>query len=78
VIITDGDLRRMLSKKLNLFTIAAKDIMNSKPKKIAVSELAVNALKIMQENNISQLIVMDNKKYLGIIHMQTLLKEGLI
>lgn len=77
-IITDGDLRRMLSKKLNLFTIAAKDIMNSKPKKIAVSELAVNALKIMQENNISQLIVMDNKKYLGIIHMQTLLKEGLI
>jgi arabinose-5-phosphate isomerase len=52
--------------------------MNSKPKKIAVSELAVNALKIMQENNISQLIVMDNKKYLGIIHMQTLLKEGLI
>ncbi|MAB95369.1 MAG: hypothetical protein CMC98_04620 [Flavobacteriales bacterium] len=77
-VITDGDLRRMLSKKLDLFTITAKDIMNSKPKKIAVSELAINALKIMEENNISQLIVMDNKKYLGIIHMHTLLNEGLI
>lgn len=52
--------------------------MNSNPKKIAASELAVNALKIMEENNISQLIVMDNKKYLGIIHMHTLLNEGLI
>ena len=68
----------MLSKKIDLFTITAKDIMNSKPKKIAASELAVNALKIMEENNISQLIVMDNKKYLGIIHMHTLLNEGLI
>lgn len=77
-IITDGDLRRMLSKKLDLFSITAKDIMNTKPKKIAVSELAVNALKIMEENNISQLVVMDNKKYLGIIHMHTLLNEGLI
>jgi len=77
-VITDGDLRRMLSKKLDLFTITAKDIMNSKPKKIVASELAVNALKIMEENNISQLIVMDNKKYLGIIHMHTLLNEGLI
>ena len=77
-IITDGDLRRMLSKKLDLFSITAKDIMNTKPKKIAVSELAVNALKIMEENNISQLVVMDNKKYLGIIHMHTLLNQGLI
>ena len=77
-VITDGDLRRMLSKKLDLFSITAKDIMNTKPKKIAVSELAVNALKIMEENNISQLVVMDNKKYLGIIHMHTLLNQGLI
>jgi arabinose-5-phosphate isomerase len=77
-IITDGDLRRMLQKSLNLETIKASDIMSAHPKTIAKDEFAVKALHLMQENNITQLAVTDGKKICGFIHLHDLLKEGIV
>jgi arabinose-5-phosphate isomerase len=77
-IITDGDLRRMLEKNSNLQQVLAKDIMTTSPKTIDAAEMAVNALDIMRKNEIMQLIVTENNKYVGIIHLHDLVKEGLI
>jgi arabinose-5-phosphate isomerase len=76
-IITDGDLRRMLEKN-GLDFIKAEDIMTKNPKTIEPSEMAVNALDIMRQNEIVHLAVVENKKYLGIIHLHDLVKEGLL
>jgi arabinose-5-phosphate isomerase len=77
-IITDGDLRRMLEKTDTFENLRAKDIMSSNPKTIASGVLAVTALDEMKENNISQLVVEENGKYAGIIHIHDLIKEGII
>jgi arabinose-5-phosphate isomerase len=77
-VITDGDLRRMLEKGTSLKNLSASDIMNATPKKIEASELAVNALQLLQKNNISQLIVVAKEKYVGFVHLHDLLKEGII
>lgn len=77
-IITDGDIRRMLENYEDLSTLTAVDIMSSSPKQIEASELAVNALQKMRENNITQLLVTKNNIYAGIVHIQDLLKEGII
>jgi arabinose-5-phosphate isomerase len=77
-IITDGDLRRMLELKINFNDIRSIDILNKNPKKIAAQALAADALILMRENSISQLIVIDNNKYVGMIHLHDLVREGLI
>jgi arabinose-5-phosphate isomerase len=77
-VITDGDLRRMLEKEDSLSNILAKDIMSLNPKIISVNSLAYDALQIMEANNISQIIVMDNDIYVGIAHIHEILKEGII
>jgi arabinose-5-phosphate isomerase len=77
-IITDGDLRRMLEKDLYHAEVKAKDIMTSNPKTIDSKSLAVHALDIMRNNNITQLVVTENHRYLGIIHLHDLIKEGII
>ncbi|HEX6225902.1 MAG TPA: KpsF/GutQ family sugar-phosphate isomerase [Chryseolinea sp.] len=77
-IITDGDLRRMLQKSVNLNDVIATDIMTRTPKKIEKDEFAVVALHQMQENNITQLVVMDGPKIAGFIHLHDLLKEGIV
>lgn len=77
-IVTDGDLRRMLQKESNIGAIKAKDIMTKSPKTIAKDEFAVKALQMMQENNITQLVVSDGEKVAGFIHLHDLLKEGII
>lgn len=77
-IITDGDLRRMLEKSDNIQNISARDIMTGNPKTIAPGELAVNALDLMRQNEITQLVVADGVEYRGIIHLHDLVKEGLI
>jgi arabinose-5-phosphate isomerase len=76
-IITDGDLRRMLEKN-GLNRVQAKNIMTKNPKTIGPGEMAVNALDIMRQNEIVHLVVVENKKYLGIIHLHDLVKEGLL
>jgi len=77
-IITDGDIRRMMEKYDSFIDLTAKDIMGKSPRLISGDELAMEALSIMRNNNITQLIVADNNKYKGIIHLHDLLKEGII
>ncbi|MGN5953888.1 KpsF/GutQ family sugar-phosphate isomerase [Sphingobacterium lactis] len=77
-IITDGDIRRMLEKHEDVSELKAIDIMSKNPKTIEKTELAVNALHEMRQNSISQLVVVDEGVYAGIIHIQDILKEGII
>ncbi|GAA4141536.1 KpsF/GutQ family sugar-phosphate isomerase [Sphingobacterium kyonggiense] len=77
-IITDGDIRRMLEKHEDVSELKAIDIMSENPKTIEKTELAVNALHEMRQNSISQLVVVDEGVYAGIIHIQDILKEGII
>ncbi len=77
-IITDGDLRRMLQNHSSLSGLKAADIMSSKPKTISPETLLINALQIMRNMNITQLIVAENETYLGVIHLHDIIKEGII
>ena len=77
-IITDGDVRRMFEKYEEFSNILAKDIMHTNPKTIDTDELAVEALSQLQQNKISQLVVVKNKKYAGILHIHDLMREGII
>ena len=74
-IITDGDIRRFLNNKIDIYKCVALDLMSENPKLIHESELAYSALSLMKENNITQLIVTKNNLYTGIIHLHDLLKE---
>ena len=77
-IITDGDLRRMLSKSNDITTLTAKDIMSKNPRWISEDAMAVDAKKLMEEFEISQLLVEHNGKYAGVVHLHDLIKEGII
>jgi arabinose-5-phosphate isomerase len=77
-IITDGDLRRMLEKNNVSENRQAESIMNSHPKTIDLDELAVNALDMMRKHEISQIVVVRDGKYLGMVHLHDLLREGFI
>ncbi|MEO5980281.1 MAG: KpsF/GutQ family sugar-phosphate isomerase [Chryseolinea sp.] len=77
-IITDGDLRRMLQKNIDLGQATASEIMSKNPKKIELDDYATKALHLMQQNDITQLAVMDGEKIAGFIHLHDLLKEGII
>ncbi|MDM1360335.1 KpsF/GutQ family sugar-phosphate isomerase [Myroides marinus] len=77
-IITDGDLRRMLQKSANLNEYKAKDIMSINPKSIDSNEHVSKALSILEDNSITQLLVTENNKYVGVIHLHDILKEGIV
>lgn len=77
-IITDGDIRRMLEQHTNIENIKATDLMNVNPKKIDKDELALLALDVIKQNNITQLLVTSENNYFGLIHMHDLLQEGII
>ena len=77
-VITDGDLRRMLEKGVDLEKTTAKDIMSVSPKTVVQDALAVHALDIMRKHNITQLLVAEQKNYVGVIHLHDLIREGLI
>ncbi len=77
-VITDGDLRRMLEKSENWKHLKATDIMTHSPKTISKNNMATEALKKMNEYNITQLIVEENNKYQGVIHLHDLIKEGFV
>jgi arabinose-5-phosphate isomerase len=76
-IITDGDLRRLLIKDMDLKTIKASDIMSPNPTTISPDALAVEALRLLREKSITQLIVTEGPRYVGMVHLHDLLKEGL-
>ena len=77
-IITDGDIRRMLEQHTSLQNLTAVQIAHSSPITIDPNALAVAALAIMEQNDISQLIVAADKKYIGMIHIHDLMKEGIL
>ncbi len=77
-IITDGDLRRMLEKSPDYRTVLAAEIMNPNPKCIEDQALAMSALETMRSHNISQLVVLRDEIYVGMIHLHDLVREGLI
>lgn len=77
-IITDGDIRRMLNKSDEFLSLTSKDIMSSNPKTIYSTAMAIEAMAVMENNNISQLIVLDeSNNYKGIIHVHDIIKEGI-
>ena len=77
-IVTDGDIRRMLEKYDDFSLLKTKDIMSKNPKQINSDALAAEALELMRNNNINQLLVADSNKYIGVIHIQELIREGII
>lgn len=77
-IITDGDIRRMLSKSTTIESFTAKDIMGKNPKTILNDAMAVEALERLENNNITQILVTDlENKYIGVVHLHDLIKEGI-
>lgn len=77
-IITDGDLRRAFQTHENLRELKAQDIMTKNPRSIDEESMVVDALNLMKEYNITQLPVLRKKKYVGVIHLHDILKEGII
>jgi arabinose-5-phosphate isomerase len=77
-VITDGDLRRMLARQQPILGVKAKDICTKNPKQIAPNDLAVVALDKLRNNDITHLVVTDQEKYIGILHLHDLIKEGFI
>jgi arabinose-5-phosphate isomerase len=77
-IITDGDIRRMLEKNESPANLKAKDIFTAAPKSIEDGELAVSALELMRTHDITQLVVTNDGKYAGMLHLHDLVREGLI
>ena len=77
-IITDGDLRRMMSNNDSFKGLTAKDIMSKNPKTIDNNAMAVAAMELMETNGITQIIAQENGVYCGIVHIHDLTKEGII
>lgn len=77
-IITDGDLRRMLTRTDSFTGLTAKDIMTSNPKRIANDAMAVEAMEMMDTFGITQILAEENGKYSGVVHIHNLTKEGII
>ncbi|SDW73755.1 arabinose-5-phosphate isomerase [Flavobacterium degerlachei] len=77
-IITDGDIRRMLNERDSFADLTAKDIMTKNPKLIQSTAMVVDALNILEDFSITQLVVVDNEEYKGVLHLHDILKEGIL
>ncbi len=77
-VITDGDLRRMLESHADVSHLRAKDIMTRNPVVVQKNQLAVEALNRLREKSISQIVVCEDKKYLGFVHLHDLVNEGIL
>lgn len=77
-IITDGDIRRMLQKYESFDKLTARNIMSVNPKTVDKNELAINAFHLMENNSITQLVVVQKDKYIGMVHIHDILKEGIV
>ena len=78
-IITDGDLRRHMDKPVNIFDLAAADLMTRNPVVIPPSTLAVEALNIMEQRKITSLVVVtgDSRRVAGVVHLHDLWRTEL-
>jgi arabinose-5-phosphate isomerase len=77
-IITDGDIRRMLNNRDSIAGVTAQDIMTKNPKMITSSTMVIDAFNMMEDFSITQLVVVDNDEYKGVLHLHDILKEGII
>ncbi|WP_278036282.1 KpsF/GutQ family sugar-phosphate isomerase [Flavobacterium nitratireducens] len=77
-IVTDGDIRRMLNDIDSFTDLTAKDIMTKNPKWTSSNTMAIDALQILENHSITQLIVIDNEEYKGVLHLHDILKEGIL
>jgi arabinose-5-phosphate isomerase len=77
-IITDGDIRRMLNNNDTFVHLTAKDIMTKSPKMIQLSAMVSDALNILEDFSITQLVVIENEEYKGVLHLHDILKEGIV
>lgn len=77
-IITDGDIRRMLNERDSFADLSAKDIMTKNPKLIQSNDMVTDALNILEDFSITQLIVVENDAYQGVLHLHDILKEGIV
>lgn len=76
--ITDGDLRRAIQNHQEIMSLTAADIMTRKPKTIHENTLAVDALQMMKDHQITNIFVVDDENsYLGVIHIHDIIKEGI-
>ena len=77
-IITDGDIRRMLNQNDTFAHLTASDIMTKNPKTIQMSTMVADALNILEDFSITQLVVLDDESYKGVLHLHDILKEGIV
>jgi arabinose-5-phosphate isomerase len=77
-IITDGDIRRMLNDRESITNVTAREVMTKNPKMIQSNDMVVDAFNIMEDFAITQLVVVDNGEYKGVLHLHDILKEGII
>lgn len=77
-IITDGDIRRMLNERDTIAGVMAKDIMTAHPKSVTPNALVVEALHVLEDHAITQLLVLDGSVYKGVLHLHDILKEGIV
>ncbi|TDE28068.1 KpsF/GutQ family sugar-phosphate isomerase [Flavobacterium ranwuense] len=77
-IITDGDIRRMLNDRDSFADLTAKDIMTKNPKLVSSTAMVVDALNTLEDFSITQLVVVDNGEYKGVLHLHDILKEGIV
>ena len=76
--ITDGDIRRMLENNEDIRTLTAKDIMTQNPKTLNANDMAIDALRTLEDHGITQILVTDDQEnYVGIVHLHDLIKEGI-
>lgn len=76
-IVTDGDLRRAYKFGQDLFNKKAEEIMSHNPITISPNDKAYDALKIMEQFNITSLVAMEDKKVVGLVHIHDLVKAGI-
>ncbi|MCL1973969.1 MAG: KpsF/GutQ family sugar-phosphate isomerase [Bacteroidetes bacterium] len=77
-VITDGDIRRMVERGGSFGALRAKELMNKDPKTIDINEMAINAFRLMEEKKITQLIVLKEGDYVGMIHIHDIMREGIV
>lgn len=77
-VVTDGDIRRMLQKTTDFSQLTAKDVMSENPKTIAYDAMAIDALDLLEEHQISQVVAVKKGKYYGVVHLHNLIREGIL
>ena len=77
-IITDGDIRRMLNENETFSHLTARDIMTINPKLIQSSDMVIDAFQVLEDFKITQLVVVENDTYIGVLHLHDILKEGIV